>query len=64
MKKVTASKEKLDWERTGKTVQELSVNKKGVITLAEEKAKGKTKEKTRLVAIGYTSIIAKPKEED
>lgn len=60
MKKVTASKEKLDWERTGKTIQELSVNKKGVITLAEEKAKGKT----RLVAIGYTSIIAKPKEED
>lgn len=60
MKKVTASKEKLDWERTGKTVQELSVNKKGVVTLAEEKAKGKT----RLVAIGYTSIIAKPKEED
>lgn len=60
MKKITASKEKLDWERTGKTVQELSVNKKGVVTLAEEKAKGKT----RLVAIGYTSIIAKPKEED
>ncbi len=60
MKKVTASKEKLDWERTGKTVQELSVNKKGVVTLAEEKAKGKT----RLVAIGYTSIIAKPKEEN
>lgn len=58
MKKVTVSKEKLEWERTGKTVQELSVNKKGVITLAEEKAKGKT----RLVAIGYTSIIAKPKD--
>ena len=44
---------RLNWVRTGKTVQELSVNGKGTITLAEEKAKGKT----RLVATTYTSII-------
>ena len=44
---------KLNWVRTGKTTQELSVNGKGTITLAEEKAKGKT----RLVATAYTSII-------
>ncbi len=61
MKKAVESKEKIDWRRTGKTTQELSVNKKGVVTLAEEKAtKGN---KTRLVAIAYTSIIAKPKED-
>ena len=53
MKKAVESKEKIDWIRTGKTTQELSVNGKGTITLAEEKAKGKT----RLVAIAYTSII-------
>ena len=50
---------RLNWIRTGKTTQELSVNGKGTITLAEEKAKGKT----RLVATAYTSII-KDKKED
>lgn len=59
-RKQTENKEpKLNWIRTGKTVQELSVNGKGTITLAEEKAKGKT----RLVATTYTSII-KAKKED
>ena len=44
---------RLNWTRTGKTVQELSVNGKGTITLAEEKAGNKR----RLVATTYTSII-------
>lgn len=58
-RKQTENKEqKLNWVRTGKTVQELAVNGKGTITLAEEKAKGKT----RLVAIAYTSIIKKKED--
>ena len=53
MNKQTEPREsKLNWKRTGKTVQEVSVNGKGIITLAEEKAG-----KTRLVATTYTSII-------
>lgn len=52
-------KPKLNWERTGRTVQELSVNGKGTITLAEEKA-GNRK---RLVATSYTSN-SKEKKED
>lgn len=48
------------WERTGKTIQENSVNNKGIITLAEERS-GK---KTRLVATAYRTIEKKPKEED
>lgn len=59
IRKQTENKEpKLNWVRTGKTVQELSVNGKGTITLAEEKAKGKT----RLVATAYTSIIKKKED--
>ena len=45
------------WERTGKTIQENSVNNKGIITLAEERS-GK---KTRLVATAYRTIEKKPK---
>ena len=59
IRKQTENKEpKLNWVRTGKTVQELSVNGKGTITLAEEKAK----RKTRLVATAYTSIIKKKED--
>ena len=47
------------WTRTGKTIQENSVNNRGVITLAEEKS-GK---KTRLVATSYRTIEKKPKED-
>lgn len=43
---------RLNWKRTGRTIQELSVNGKGIITLAEEKAGNKK----RLVATTYTSI--------
>ena len=54
MNKQTEPREsKLNWKRTGKTVQEVSVNGKGIITLAEEKAGNKK----RLVATTYTSII-------
>ena len=49
--------EKEIWKRTGKTIQELSFNKGGVITLAEEKSKNKT----RLVPI---SCITIPKNEE
>lgn len=30
---------KLNWKRTGRTIQELSVNGKGIIMLAEEKSR-------------------------
>ena len=43
----------LNWQRTGKTTQELSVNGKGTITLAEEKAGNKR----RLVPIAYVSSV-------
>ena len=49
----------LNWQRTGKTTQELSVNGKGTITLAEEKAGNKR----RLVATSYTSITKEKKED-
>ena len=52
-KQTEPRKSKLNWQRTGKTVQEVSVNGKGIITLAEEKAGNKK----RLVATTYTSII-------
>ena len=51
---------KRTWTRTGKTVQELSVTGGGVVTLAEEKS-GKD---YRLVAIGYTTITKKAKDEN
>lgn len=47
------------WVRTGKTIQENSVNNRGVITLAEERS-GK---KTRLVATTYRTIEKKKKED-
>ena len=60
MNKQNKSREpNLNWKRTGKTIQELSVNGKGTITLAEEKA-GNRK---RLVATTYTSIIKIEKED-
>lgn len=46
------------WRRTGKTTQEMSFNKGGVIQLAEEVNE---KGKTRLVQTGYTTIIKTPK---
>ena len=52
-KDVSVSKE--NWERTGKTIQENSINNKGIITLAEERS-GK---KVRLVAIEYKTIEKK-----
>ena len=52
------TKDKEIWTRTGKTIQELSFNKGGVITLAEEKSKNKT----RLVQIAYTTIIKPEKD--
>lgn len=59
IKQTENTEPRLNWIRTGKTIQELSVNGKGTITLAEEKAKGKT----RLVATAYTSIIKNKKED-
>ena len=60
MNKQTESRgPKLNWKRTGKTIQELSVNGKGTITLAEEEA-GNRK---RLVATSYVSIIKEKKED-
>ena len=56
--KKTENSHKENWTRTGKVTQELSHNKGGTITFAEEKS-GR---KTRLVAIGYTTITKK--EED
>lgn len=53
-------KNKKNWTRTGKTIQEMSINGGGVITLAEEKS-GKDH---RLVAIGYTTITKKAKDEN
>ena len=53
MNKHNETKEpRLNWQRTGKTTQELSVNKKGVITLAEEKAGNRR----RLEPIAYVSL--------
>lgn len=52
-KQIEPRESKLNWKRTGKTVQELSVNGKGIVILAEEKAGNKK----RLVATTYTSII-------
>lgn len=52
-------KNKKNWTRTGKTIQEMSINGGGVITLAEEKS-GKDH---RLVAIGYTTITKKAKDD-
>lgn len=49
---------KLNWKRTGVTSQELSHNKKGVITLATEKAGNRT----RQVQVGYKSVEVKPKD--
>ena len=49
---------KLNWKRTGRTIQELSVNGKGIITLAEEKSGNKK----RLVATTYTSINKEKKK--
>lgn len=46
------TKDKEIWTRTGKTIQEMSFNKGGVITLAEERSRNKT----RLVPISYTTI--------
>lgn len=57
-KQTESTKPKLDWERTGRKIQEMSHNGKGYIILEEEKAKGKT----RLVATTYTSISRKKKE--
>lgn len=51
--------QKDNWVRTGKTIQENSVNNRGVITLAEERS-GK---KTRLVATTYRTIEKKKKED-
>lgn len=48
-----------NWVRTGKTIQELSVTGGGVVTLAEEKYKNKT----RLVAVSYTTIAKKANDE-
>lgn len=41
------------WNRTGRTIQELSENKGGIITLAEEV---NNKGKKRLVAIEYITV--------
>lgn len=57
--KTTDFEPKDTWIRTGKTIQENSVNNRGVITLAEEKS-GK---KTRLVATTYRTIEKKKKED-
>ena len=48
-----------NWVRTGKTIQELSVTGGGIVTLAEEKYKNKT----RLVAIAYSTIVKKANDE-
>lgn len=45
------------WIRTGKVIQENSVNNKGVITLEEER--GKKFRKTRLVQTAYRTIEKK-----
>ena len=51
-----------NWKRTGRTVQENSVNGGGVITLEEERNLRDPK-KTRLVAVAYKTIEKKPKED-
>lgn len=53
---------KENWKRTGRTVQENSVNGGGVITLEEERNLRDPK-KTRLVAVAYKTIIKEPKED-
>lgn len=57
----TSFKDKVNWERTGKSIQEMSLNKGGVITLEEER--DPKSKKTRLVQTGYTTIVKKPKED-
>lgn len=62
-KKVNSEEiKKENWKRTGRTVQENSVNGGGVITLEEERNLRDPK-KTRLVAVAYKTIIKEPKED-
>lgn len=56
--KKTENSHKENWTRTGKVTQELSHNKGGTITFAEEKSG----HKTRLVPISYTTIIKPEKD--
>lgn len=56
--KKTKNSHKENWTRTGKVTQELSHNKGGTITFAEEKSG----HKTRLVPISYTTIIKPEKD--
>ena len=51
-------KNKDTWSRTGKTVQENSVNNRGIITLEEER-NDNDRRKTRLVAVAYRTIEKK-----
>ena len=62
-KKVNSEEiKKENWKRTGRTVQENSVNGGGVITLEEERNLRDPK-KTRLVAVAYKTTIKEPKED-
>ena len=58
MNKTKPATKKEIWVRTGKTTQKTSFNKRGVITLAEEKSGNKY----RLVPIGYISVTPPQKD--